>query len=182
MSPTPRTVTLIEGDGIGPEVVNATVRVLDALKLPLSYERAPAGTDIINKFGTNLPRETIDAVLRNGVALKGPTGTQIGGGLPSANVGLRKALDLYIALRPVRSVPGVKTRYENIDLVLVRENTESLYSGVEHIVVPGVVESIKIISERASTRIARFAFEHSRARGRKKITAVHKANIMKLSD
>ena len=182
MSPTPRTITLIEGDGIGPEVLNATVRVLEALKLPLSFERAPAGTEVIPKYGTNLPRETIDSVLKNGVALKGPTGTQIAGGLPSANVGLRRSLDLYIALRPVRSVPGVKTRYENVDLVLVRENTESLYSGVEHVVVPGVVESLKIITERASTRIARFAFEHARARGRKKVTAVHKANIMKLSD
>jgi isocitrate dehydrogenase (NAD+) len=182
MSPTARTITLIEGDGIGPEVLNATVRVLEALKLPLSFERAPAGTEIQSKYGTNLPRETIDAVLKNGVALKGPTGTQIGTGLPSANVGLRRSLDLYIALRPVRSVPGVKTRYENVDLVLVRENTESLYSGVEHVVIPGVVESLKIITERASTRIARFAFEHARARGRKKVTAVHKANIMKLSD
>jgi len=182
MSPTPRTVTLIEGDGIGPEVVAATVRVLEALKLPLSYEKAQAGTDIIPKYGTNLPRETIDSVLKNGVALKGPTGTQVGGGLPSANVGLRRSLDLYAALRPVRSVPGVKTRYENIDLVLVRENTESLYSGIEHVVVPGVVESLKIITEKASTRIARFAFEHARARGRKRVTGVHKANIMKLSD
>lgn len=182
MTPTARTITLIEGDGIGPEVVAATVRVLEALKLPLSFEKAPAGTEIISRFGTNLPRETIDSVLKNGVALKGPTGTVIGGGLPSANVGLRKALDLYIALRPVRSVPGVKTRYENIDLVLVRENTESLYSGIEHVVIPGVVESLKIITEKASTRIARFAFEHARARGRKKVTAVHKANIMKLSD
>jgi isocitrate dehydrogenase (NAD+) len=177
-----RTVTCINGDGIGPEVVQATVKVLEAMKLPLKFEWAEAGTEVVNKYGTNLPRETLDAVSRNRVALKGPTGTVVGGGLPSANVGMRKALDLYTALRPVRSVPNVKSRYENIDLIVVRENTESLYSGVEHIVVPGVVESLKIITEKASTRIARFAFEYAKKNGRKKVTAVHKANIMKLSD
>jgi len=177
-----RTVSLINGDGIGPEVVQATVRVLEALKAPLQYEYCEAGSEVVSKFGTNLPRETIESVLRNGVALKGPTGTVVGGGLPSANVGLRKTLDLYASLRPVKSVPGVKTRYENIDLVVVRENTEDLYAGLEHIVVPGVVESLKIITEKASTRIARFAFEYARKNGRKKVSAVHKANIMKLSD
>jgi isocitrate dehydrogenase (NAD+) len=177
-----RTISLIPGDGIGPEVMAATVRVLEALGAPFAFEHCDAGSEVISKYGTNLPRETLDSVLRNGVALKGPTGTQIGAGLPSANVALRKGLDLYAALRPVRSVPNVKTRYEDVDLVVVRENTESLYTGLEHIVVPGVVESLKIISEKASSRIARYAFNYARTRGRKKVTAVHKANIMKLSD
>ncbi len=177
-----RTVTIINGDGIGPEVMAATVRVLEALKVPLDFEYKDAGTEVVAKYGTNLPHETVEAVLRSGIALKGPTGTVVGGGLPSANVGLRKRLDLYSSLRPVRSVPNVKTRYEGVDLVVVRENTESLYAGLEHIIVPGVVESLKIITEKASTRIARFAFEYARKNGRKKVTAVHKANIMKLSD
>ncbi|WP_225408794.1 isocitrate dehydrogenase (NAD(+)) [Stigmatella hybrida] len=177
-----RTVTVINGDGIGPEVMGATIRVLEALKLPLEFDHKDAGTEVIAKYGTNLPHETVEAVLRSGVALKGPTGTVVGGGMPSANVGLRKRLDLYASLRPVKSVPSVKTRYEDVDLIVVRENTEGLYVGIEHIVVPGVVESIKIITEKASTRIARFAFEHARKLGRKKVTAVHKANIMKLSD
>lgn len=177
-----RTVTVINGDGIGPEVATATIRVLEALKVPLNFEFKDAGTEVIAKYGTNLPHETVEAVLRSGVALKGPTGTVVGGGLPSANVGLRKRLDLYSSLRPVRSVPNVKTRYENVDLVVVRENTESLYAGLEHIIVPGVVESLKIITEKASTRIARFAFEYAKRNGRKKVTSVHKANIMKLSD
>ncbi|MGZ3445606.1 MAG: isocitrate dehydrogenase (NAD(+)) [Myxococcaceae bacterium] len=177
-----RKVSLIPGDGIGPEVMAATVRVLEALGAPLDFEHCDAGSEVISKYGTNLPRETLDSVLRNGVALKGPTGTQVGAGLPSANVALRKGLDLYAALRPVRSVPNLKTRYEDVDLVVVRENTESLYTGLEHIVVPGVVESLKIISEKASSRIARFAFDYARKNGRKKVTSVHKANIMKLSD
>jgi isocitrate dehydrogenase (NAD+) len=180
--PGPRTITVIPGDGIGPEVLNATVKVLEAMRLPFTYDWREAGTEIINKYGTNLPTETIESVLKNGVALKGPTGTEVGGGLASANVALRKALDLYASLRPVKSVPGVRTRYENIDLIVVRENTEDLYSGLEHIVVPGVVESLKIITEKASTKIARFAFELARRRGRKKVSAIHKANIMKLSD
>jgi isocitrate dehydrogenase (NAD+) len=177
-----RTVSLILGDGIGPEVVQATVSVLEAMKAPLRFEECEAGHEVVNKYGTNLPRETLESVLRNGVALKGPTETKVGTGLASANVGLRKSLDLYASLRPVRTVPGVKSRYENVDLVVVRENTEDLYSGLEHIVVPGVVESLKIITDRASTRIARFAFDFARRQGRKKVSAVHKANIMKLSD
>ncbi|HSP79557.1 MAG TPA: isocitrate/isopropylmalate dehydrogenase family protein [Myxococcaceae bacterium] len=177
-----RTVTVINGDGIGPEVMAATLRVLEALKVPLEFEHREAGAEVVAKYGTNLPHETVEAVLRSGVALKGPTGTVVGGGLPSANVGLRKRLDLYSSLRPVKSVPSIKTRYENVDLVVVRENTESLYTGLEHIIVPGVVESLKIITEKASTRIARFAFEYARKNGRKKVTSVHKANIMKLSD
>ena len=177
-----RTVTIINGDGIGPEVMAATIRVFEAMKLPLEFEYKDAGAEVIAKYGTNLPHETVEAVLRSGVALKGPTGTVVGGGMASANVGLRKRLDLYSSLRPVKSVRNVKTRYENVDLIVVRENTESLYAGLEHIIVPGVVESLKIITEKASTRIARFAFEHAKKLGRKKVTAVHKANIMKLSD
>jgi isocitrate dehydrogenase (NAD+) len=179
---TKRKVTLINGDGIGPEVMAAVVRILEAAKCPFEWEHQDAGMEVLNKYGTNLPQATIESVLRNGVALKGPTGTPIGSGPQSANVGLRKALELYASLRPVRSVPNVKTRYENIDLVVVRENTEDLYAGLEHIVVPGVVESLKIITEKASTRIAKFAFEHARKTKRKKVSAVHKANIMKLSD
>ncbi|MDQ3266709.1 MAG: isocitrate dehydrogenase (NAD(+)) [Myxococcota bacterium] len=178
----PRTVSLLLGDGIGPEVVSATVKVLEAMKVPLNFETCEAGSEVVTKYGTNLPPETIESVLRNSVALKGPTATEIGGGLPSANVGLRKALDLYASLRPVKSLPNVKSRYEDVDLVVVRENTEDLYAGLEHIVVPGVVESIKIITEKASTRIARFAFEYARKHNRKRVSAVHKANIMKLSD
>src|SRR5919109_1914551 len=145
-----RTITLIPGDGIGPEVLNAAVKVLEAMSLPFKYEWCDAGTEVVNKYGTNLPRETVESVLKNGVALKGPTGTVVGGGLPSANVALRKALDLYASVRPVKSLPGVKTRYDNIDLIVVRENTEDLYAGLEHVVVPGVVESLKIITEKAS--------------------------------
>ena len=181
MSPA-RKVTLINGDGIGPEVMEATCKILEAAKCPLDWEHADAGTDAFNRHGSNLPDSTIESVLRNSVGLKGPTATGIGGGLVSANVGLRKRLNLYASLRPVRSMPGVKTRYENVDLIVVRENTEDLYAGIEHVVVPGVVESLKIITEVASTRICRFAFEHAHKRGRKKVTAVHKANIMKLSD
>jgi isocitrate dehydrogenase (NAD+) len=177
-----RMVSLIPGDGIGPEVVGAAVRLMDAAKVPLRFEPCEAGAEVISKFGTNLPRPTVESILRNGVALKGPTGTVVGAGLPSANVALRKELDLYANLRPVKSVPGVKTRFDGVDLIVVRENTEDLYAGLEHIVVPGVVESLKIITERASTRIARFAFEYAVKNKRRKVSAVHKANIMKLSD
>src|SRR5215471_2186452 len=180
--PAARRVSVIPGDGIGPEVVGATVRVLQALDAPLEFEYWDAGAEAFKKHGTNLPRSTVESVMRTGVGLKGPTGTSIGTGPASANVALRKELDLYANLRPVRSVPNVKTRFENIDLVVVRENTEDLYAGLEHIVVPGVVESLKVITERASLRIARFAFEFARKQSRKKISAVHKANIMKLSD
>ena len=179
---TARKVTLINGDGIGPEVVDATRKILEALKAPLEFEYRDAGAEVATKYGTNLPNETVEAVMRNGAGLKGPTATGVGTGQASANVGLRKRLDLYASLRPVKSVPGVKTRYENVDLVVVRENTEDLYAGIEHIVVPGVVESLKIITEKASTRICRFAFEYAVKHGRKKVSAVHKANIMKLSD
>ena len=179
---TPRKLTMINGDGIGPEVLDAVRKILEGAKAPLEYEYKDCGVEAVNKYGTNLPDETVESVLRNRVGLKGPTATGIGMGQQSANVALRKRLDLYASLRPVRSVPGVKTRYENIDLVVVRENTEDLYAGIEHIVVPGVVESIKIITEKASTRICQFAFEYAAKHRRKKVSAVHKANIMKLSD
>jgi isocitrate dehydrogenase (NAD+) len=175
-------VTLIPGDGIGPEVVAAAVRVLQATGLDFEWATEPAGISAIGEYGTPLPPRTIESVKKHKVALKGPTETPIAGGHRSVNVELRKTLDLYANLRPVETLPGVKSRYEGVDLIVVRENTEDLYSGLEHVVVPGVVESIKIITERASTRIALFAFDYARTHGRKRVTAVHKANIMKLSD
>jgi isocitrate dehydrogenase (NAD+) len=182
MSRAPYTVTLIPGDGIGPEVVAAAVRVLTATGIPFEWETQPVGATAIGEFGTPLPPQVLESIRRNKLALKGPTETPVATGHRSVNVELRKQLDLYANLRPVESLPGVKSRYEGVDLVVVRENTEDLYSGLEHVVVPGVVESIKIITEKASTRIARFAFDYARSHSRKKITAVHKANIMKLSD
>ena len=179
---TTRKVTMLNGDGIGPEVMDATRKILEAAKAPLEFEYAEIGAEAATRFNTNLPDSTVDAVLKSGIAMKGPTATGIGSGQQSANVALRKRLDLYASVRPVKSVPGVKTRYENIDLVVVRENTEHLYAGIEHVVVPGVVESLKIITEKASTRICRYAFEYAQKHGRKKVSAVHKANIMKLSD
>ena len=174
-------VTLIPGEGIGPEVSAATRRVLDATGVQIDWEEIEARAASGDK-GQLLNTAVLESVKRNGVALKGPMATAIAGGAPSVNVALRKALDLYANLRPVKNVPGVQSRFENVDVVLVRENTEDLYSGLEHEVVPGVVESLKIITERASTRIARFAFEYAKRMGRKKIHAIHKANIMKLSD
>jgi isocitrate dehydrogenase (NAD+) len=176
------TVTLIPGDGIGPEVVAAAVRVLTATGLDFDWETQSAGASTLGAEGTALPQRVLDSVRRNKVALKGPTETPVGTGHRSVNVELRKTLDLYANLRPVRTLPGVKSRYEGVDLVVVRENTEDLYSGLEHVVVPGVVESLKIITAKASLRIAHYAFEHARRTGRRRITAVHKANIMKLSD
>ena len=176
------TVTLIPGDGIGPEVSEATVRVMEAAGAELEWERHIAGKEAVERHGEPLPLEVLDSIRRNRVALKGPITTQVGGGFKSINVQLRQELDLYANLRPSRSLPSIKTRFENVDLIVVRENTEDLYSGLEHVVVPGVVESLKIITEKASTRIARFAFEYARRHGRKRVTAVHKANIMKLSD
>jgi isocitrate dehydrogenase (NAD+) len=175
-------ITLIPGDGIGPEVASNVVRIIEASGVDIHWETHYAGAQALEKFGETLPRELLDSIVRNKVALKGPITTPIGKGFTSVNVGLRKTLDLYANLRPVRALPNVPCRYPELDLVVVRENTESLYAGLEHVVVPGVVESLKIITEKASTRIARFAFEHARSEGRKKITAVHKANIMKLSD
>lgn len=174
--------TLIAGDGIGPEVVAAAVRVLEATGVHIDWDPQMAGAMAIATHGTPLPQETVDSIRLHGLALKGPTTTPVGIGHASINVALRKSLDLYANVRPVKSLPGVKSRYSDVDLVVIRENTEDLYSGLEHVVVPGVVESIKIITEKASTRIAKFAFAYARANGRKRITAVHKANIMKLSD
>ena len=176
------TITLIPGDGIGPEVMAAAVRVLSATGVAFEWETEVAGLSAVGEHGTPLPARTLESVRRNKVAFKGPTETPIAGGHRSVNVELRKKLDLYANLRPVETLPGVKSRYDGVDLVVVRENTEDLYSGLEHVVVPGVVESIKIITERASTRIALFAFDYARTHGRKRISAVHKANIMKLSD
>jgi isocitrate dehydrogenase (NAD+) len=177
-----RNVTLIPGDGIGPEVVSAAVRVLSATGVAFAWESVDAGLVALGKEGQPLPPAVLESIRRNRVALKGPTGTPVGGGHRSVNVELRKTLELYANVRPVRTLPGVKSRYERVDIVVMRENTEDLYSGLEHVVVPGVVESLKIITEKASTRIAKFAFEYARAHGRKRMTAVHKANIMKLSD
>src|SRR5678809_1151751 len=176
------TITLIPGDGIGPEVASNVVRVIEAAGVDVTWETHYAGAQALEKFGETLPKELLESVTRNKVALKGPVTTPIGKGFTSVNVGLRKALDLYANLRPIRALPNVPSRYPELNLVIVRENTESLYAGLEHVVVPGVVESLKIITEKASTRIARFAFEYSRKNQRKKIHAIHKANIMKLSD
>ena len=175
-------ITLLPGDGIGPEVTASVVAILECAGVDIEWEKYFVGSEAIARFGDPLPQEVLDSILRNKVALKGPVTTPIGTGFASINVRLRKTLDLYANLRPVRSLPNIKTRYEDIDLIVVRENTESLYAGLEHEVVPGVVESLKIITEKASTRIAKFAFEYARTHGRKRVTAVHKANIMKLSD
>jgi isocitrate dehydrogenase (NAD+) len=175
-------ITLIPGDGIGPEVASNVVRIIEAAGVEIQWETHYAGAQALEKFGETLPKDLLDSIIRNKVALKGPITTPVGKGFTSVNVGLRKTLDLYANLRPVRALPNVPCRYPELDLIVVRENTESLYAGLEHVVVPGVVESLKIITEKASTRIARFAFEHAKAESRKKVTAVHKANIMKLSD
>jgi len=182
VTPSPRTVTLLPGDGIGPEITASVTSILDAAGANLTWERHAAGEESIKLSGMPLPPATLASIQRTRVCLKGPVGTPIGKGFKSVNVTLRQTLDLYANLRPVKNVPGVPARYGDLDLIVVRENTESLYSGIEHVVVPGVVESIKIITEKASTRIARFAFEFARAHGRRKVTIVHKANIMKLSD
>ncbi len=175
-------VTLIPGEGIGPEVAAATRRILEAAGAQIDWEEIAGRSDSSADQGKSVNQAAVESVRRNRVALKGPMATAIAGGAPSVNVALRKKLELYANLRPVKNVPGVKSRFENVDLILVRENTEDLYSGLEHEVVPGVVESLKIITEKASTRIAKFAFEYAKRHNRKKIHAIHKANIMKLSD
>jgi isocitrate dehydrogenase (NAD+) len=176
------TITLIPGDGIGPEVTGAVVKILEAAGLDAEWESYQAGVLALERHGSALPPALLDSILRTTVALKGPVTTPVGGGFTSVNVGLRKALDLFANLRPVWSIPMVPSRYDGVDLVIVRENTEDLYSGIEHEVVPGVVESLKIITEEASMRVARFAFEYAVTHGRRRVTAVHKANIMKMSD
>jgi isocitrate dehydrogenase (NAD+) len=174
-------ITLIPGDGIGPEVSEAVLTILSAAAVSIEWERYDAGVMSPDKHNP-LPAPLIDSIRRNRVALKGPVTTPIGEGFTSVNVGLRKSLDLYANLRPVANIAGVPSRFSNVDIVIVRENTEDLYAGLEHQIVPGVVESLKIITEVASTRIGRFAFNHARANGRKRVTAIHKANIMKMSD
>jgi isocitrate dehydrogenase (NAD+) len=176
------TITLIPGDGIGPEVTEAVVRVIKAAGVSIDWETHLAGVRAFERTGQTLPVELIDSIRKNKVALKGPVTTPIAGGFTSVNVGLRKLLDLYSNLRPVANLPGIDARFQGLDLVIVRENTEDLYAGLEHEVVPGVVESLKIITEKASTRIAQFAFAHARRHHRRKVTAIHKANIMKQSD
>ncbi len=175
-------ITLIPGDGIGPEVTAAVVRILAASGVSIEWDAHDAGVLAVERSGDPLPQSLIDSIRAHKVALKGPVTTPVGGGFTSVNVGLRKALDLYVNLRPVWNLPGAPARFEGVDLVIVRENTEDLYAGLEHQIVPGVVESLKIITERASTRIGRFAFDYARRHGRRKVTAIHKANIMKLSD
>jgi isocitrate dehydrogenase (NAD+) len=175
-------VTLIPGDGIGPELAEATRAVLEATGIGFEWDVQEAGEATIAREGTPLPDRVIESIRRNGVAIKGPITTPVGSGFRSVNVGLRQALDLYANVRPARTMKGVETRYENVDLIIVRENTEDLYAGIEHRVGPDAAESIKIITRAASQRIARYAFEYAVKNGRAKVTAVHKANIMKLSD
>lgn len=175
-------ITLVPGDGIGPEVTAAVVKILDATGVQIEWERHQAGLLAYQTTGETLPKALLESIERTAVALKGPVTTPVGDGFTSVNVGLRQALDLYANVRPVANLPGVTSRFQGIDLVIMRENTEDLYAGLEHQIVPGVVESLKIITERASTRIARFAFSYARRLGRRKVSAIHKANIMKLSD
>ena len=176
------TITLIPGDGIGPEVSRAVKRILAAAGVEIEWEEIASRAEVERRGIDFMHAGVLESIRKNRVALKGPMETAVGTGTPSINVGLRKVLDLYANLRPVKNLEGVQSRFQNVDIVIVRENTEDLYAGLEHTVVPGVVESLKIITERASTRVARFAFEYARKFGRKKISAVHKANIMKLSD
>ena len=179
-------VTLIPGDGIGPEITKAATSILEATGVGFDWVEHEAGIRAYEKTGNPLPQILLDSIKENKVAFKGPLTTLVGEGFPSANVALRKELDLYANLRPVRTVVGAESRYEDINLVIVRENTEDLYSGIEHMIMPGVTQGLKVIlkviTAHASTRIARFAFDYAQRRGRKKVTAVHKANIMKLTD
>jgi len=175
-------ITLIPGDGIGPEVTQAVVRILESTGVKFEWERFAAGAEAFEIFGEYIPSALYDSIERNKVALKGPVTTPVGGGFKSINVTLRKKFDLFANFRPVKNLPGLETKWPGVDLIIVRENTEGEYVGLEHEVVPGVVESIKVITEKGSTRIAKFAFEYARKHGRKKIHSIHKANIMKMSD
>src|SRR5256714_8032418 len=175
-------VTLIPGDGIGPEVTGATVRILDVAGVQIDWETINAGSEAFEKYREYIPKELVESIERTGLGLKGPITTPIGGGFASINVTLRKKFELYANVRPIRNLPSLPTRYPAVDLVIVRENTEGQYSGLEHEVVPGVVEALKIITEKASTRIAKFAFTYARREKRHRIHAIHKANIMKMSD
>src|SRR6201996_8575172 len=175
-------VTLIPGDGIGPEVTDAVVRILEATGVKFDWERFAAGAEAFEIHGEYIPKELYTSIERNRVALKGPVTTPVGGGFALINVTLRQEFELFANFRPIKNLPGLETHYPNIDLIIIRENTEGLYVGLEHEVVPGVVESLKVITEKGSTRIAKFAFEYAAKHGRRKIHAIHKANIMKLSD
>src|SRR5579863_10387972 len=175
-------VTLIPGDGIGPEVAQATVRILEATRVKFEWETFAVGAQAYADSGEYIPKELIESIERTRVGLKGPVTTPVGGGFASINVALRKKFELYANFRPIRNLPSLPTRYPSVDLIIVRENTEGEYSGIEHEVVPGVVEALKIITEKASTRIARFAFDYARREKRRRIHAIHKANIMKMSD
>jgi isocitrate dehydrogenase (NAD+) len=179
---TTHTITLIPGDGIGPEVTDAVVRILEATGVRFDWERFAAGAGAFEAHGEYIPKELYEAIARNRVALKGPVTTPIGGGFASINVKLRQTFELFANFRPIKNLPGLKTNYPDVDLIIIRENTEGLYVGLEHEVVPGVIESLKVITEKGSTRIAKFAFEYAAKHGRKKIHAIHKANIMKMSD
>jgi isocitrate dehydrogenase (NAD+) len=176
------TITLIPGDGIGPEVAAATRRVLEAARVRIDWELQEAGAAVADKRGTVLPDEVLESIRRNKVALKGPIGTPIGKGFRSVNVTLRQALDLYANVRPVRSLPRVEPRFDGTDIVIVRENTEDLYAGLELMILPGIAQSVKLITEKGSERICEYAFQYAERMGRKRVTCVHKANIMKLSD
>jgi isocitrate dehydrogenase (NAD+) len=177
-----RAVTLIPGDGIGPEVTDAVVRILEATGVKFAWEPYSAGADAFEKYEEYIPKELYESIERTRLALKGPVTTPIGGGFTSINVTLRKKFELYVNFRPIKNLPGLETRYPGVDLIIVRENTEGEYVGLEHEVVPGVMTSLKVITEKGSTRIAKWAFEYARKHGRRKLHAIHKANIMKLSD
>ena len=175
-------ITLIPGDGIGPEVTKPTLAIIKAAGVKIEWETHLAGAEALKKYGSTIPKSLMDSFEKNRVALKGPVTTPVGEGFTSVNVALRQTFHLYANLRPIKNLPGVKARYQGIDLIVVRENTEGLYSGIEHEVIPGVVESLKIMTEKACTKISKFAFDFARRNGRKKVAAVHKANIMKMSD
>src|SRR5580765_5140622 len=175
-------ITLIPGDGIGPEVTQAVVRILEATGVKFEWESFAAGAEAFEKYREYIPRELTESIERTHIGLKGPVTTPIGGGFSSINVELRKRFELFANFRPISNLPHIPTRYPNVDLIIFRENTEGLYSGIEHEVIPGVVESLKIITEKACTKISKFAFDFARRNGRKKVAAVHKANIMKMSD
>lgn len=178
----PHRITLIPGDGVGPEVINAAVQVVEATGVPVAWDSQVAGAAALAQHGTPIPEALLTSIRRNRVALKGPLETKVGIGFRSVNVALRKAFDLYANLRPVSNLPGIRSAFQNVDLIVVRENTEDVYAGIEHQIAPGVVEAVKVITARASRRIAAFAFEHARRTGRRRVTAIHKANIMKLAD
>jgi isocitrate dehydrogenase (NAD+) len=175
-------ITLIPGDGIGPEVTKPTLAIIKAAGVKIDWETHLAGAEALKKYGSTIPKSLMDSFEKNRVALKGPVTTPVGEGFTSVNVALRQTFNLYANLRPIKNLPGVKARYQGIDLIVVRENTEGLYSGIEHEVIPGVVESLKIMTEKACTKISKFAFDFARRNGRQKVAAVHKANIMKMSD